>query len=220
MRSFKEAAFEAAHHEVKKLVNLMRKRIDRIYDADSDETTHLHRRVPVGGEPVRVFPPRHRLERHVDQGVREANDLPDDAKKRGCRKFKALALKVLRTDEFKEFSWMADLTEQFEAGRKLYEALDDDDKMEYDADADDGKVIRCSHDPYAEDINDGDNNDGLAVSCMPRQGRHAPVRPLLLHGVQRSWTPRSRASTTMRTRTRRTTPASSWSARSAGSPGG
>ena len=172
--SFKEAAFEAAaHHEVKKLVNLMRKRIDRIYDDGSDDEDDCIYTdgVPVEWETCRSYEFFHHdigLNGTWTKAYAEANDLPDDAKKRGCRKFKELALKVLRTDEFKEFSWMADLTEQFEAGRKLYEALDDDDKMQYDADADDGKVIRYSHDPYAEDINDGDNNDGLAVSCMPR----------------------------------------------------
>ena len=35
---FKEAAFEAAaHHEVKKLVKLLRKRLDKIYNDDSDD---------------------------------------------------------------------------------------------------------------------------------------------------------------------------------------
>jgi hypothetical protein len=171
---FKEAAFAAAaRHEVKKLVNLMRKRLDRIYDAESeDEDDSVETDgVPVEWETCRAYEfdrEDYSLNGTWTKEFAEAHDLPDDAKKRGCAKFKALAMKALRSDEFKEFSWMADLTEQFEAGRKLYEALDDDDKMQYDEDADDGKVIRYSHDPFAEDVNDGDNNDGLAVSCMPR----------------------------------------------------
>ena len=171
---FKEAAFAAAaRHEVKKLVGLMRKRIDRIYDdgsEDEDDSIETDG-VPVEWETCRGYEFFHHdigLNGTWTKDYAEANDLPDDAKKRGCAKFKELAMKALRSDEFKEFSWMADLTEQFEAGRKLYEALDDEDKMQYDKDADDGKVIRYSHDPFAEDINDGDNNDGLAVSCMPR----------------------------------------------------
>lgn len=171
---FKEAAFAAAaRHEVKKLVGLMRKRLDRIYDADSDDEDDSVETdgVPVEWETCRAYEfdrEDYSLNGTWTKEFAEANDLPDDAKKRGCAKFKALAMKALRSDEFKEFSWMADLTEQFEAGRKLYEALDDEDKMQYDEDADDGKVIRYSHDPFAEDVNDGDNNDGLAVSCMPR----------------------------------------------------
>ena len=172
---FKEAAFEAAaHYEVKKLVKLMRKRLDKIYnDDDSDDEEDC---IETDGVPVEWETCRGYEFFHHDIGLNgawtkehaEATDLPDDAKKRGCAKFKSLALKALRSDEFKDFSWMADLTEQFEKGRKLYEALDDEDKMKHDKDADDGKAIGYAYDAYAEDINDGDNNDGLAVSCVPR----------------------------------------------------